>query len=75
MPVLPEVGSMMTLPGFRTPRASASSIMARATRSFTLPAGLKYSSLARILAFRPNFFSIWVSSSSGVLPMSWSAEV
>ena len=75
MPVLPEVGSMMTLPGFKAPLASASSIMASATRSFTLPPGLKYSSLARIRAFRPNFFSIWVSSSSGGRPISWSADV
>ena len=52
MPVLPEVGSMMTEPGFSRPLASASSTMALAIRSFTEPAGLKYSSLARILAFR-----------------------
>ena len=75
MPVLPEVGSMMTEPSFRRPFASASSIMALATRSFTEPAGLKYSSLARIFAFRPYFFSMWVSSNRGVLPISWSAEV
>ena len=75
MPVLPEVGSMMTLPSFSRPLASAASIMALAIRSLTLPAGLKYSSLASTLAFRPNFFSIWVSSSRGVLPISWSAEV
>ena len=49
MPVLPEVGSMMTEPGFSRPLASASSIMALAMRSFTEPAGLKYSSLARML--------------------------
>ena len=66
---------MMTEPGFRMPLASASSIMARAMRSFTEPAGLKYSSLATILAFRPWAFSMWVSSSRGVWPMSWSAEV
>ena len=70
MPVLPEVGSMMTEPGFSSPLASASSTMALAMRSLTLPAGLKYSSLARILAFRPWAFSMWVSSSSGVCPMS-----
>ena len=66
---------MMTLVGFRMPLASASSIMALATRSFTLPAGLKYSSLAITFAFRPSFFSIWVNSSSGVFPISWSADV
>ena len=52
MPVLPEVGSMMTLPAFSSPLASASSIMALAIRSLTLPAGLKYSSLATIFALR-----------------------
>ena len=75
MPVLPEVGSMMTEPGFSLPVASASSIMALAIRSLTEPAGLKYSSLARIFASRFSAFSIWVSSSSGVWPISWSAEV
>ena len=45
--------------------ASASPIMARAMRSFTDPAGFRYSSLARIRAFRPYFFSRWVSSSRG----------
>ena len=70
MPVLPEVGSMMTEPGPSRPRASASSIMALAMRSLTLPAGLKYSSLARILACRPSAASIWVSSSRGVRPIS-----
>ena len=75
MPVLPEVGSMMTLPAFSRPLASASSIMALAIRSLTLPAGLKYSSLATIFALRSWAFSIWVSSSRGVLPISWSAEV
>ena len=75
MPVLPEVGSMMTDPGFSRPLASASSIMALAIRSFTEPAGLKYSSLARIFAVRFSFFSMWVSSINGVWPISWSAEV
>ena len=57
MPVLPLVGSMMTAPGFKTPRASASSIMDRAARSLVDPAGLRYSSLARSFASRPSFFS------------------
>jgi len=70
MPVLPEVGSMMTEPGFSRPFSSASSIMALATRSFTEPAGFKYSSFASTLAFRPRAFSMWVSSSRGVLPIS-----
>ena len=45
IPVLPLVGSMITLPGFSRPFASASSIMPFAILSFTLPAGLKYSIL------------------------------
>ena len=55
IPVFPEVGSMITEPGFKTPLASASSIIAFPTRSFTLPAGLKYSSFSKILAFNPSF--------------------
>jgi hypothetical protein len=66
MPVLPEVGSMMTEPGFSLPVASASSIIFLAMRSLTEPAGLKYSSFARMVAFRSSCFSMWVSSSSGV---------
>ena len=45
-------------------------IMALAMRSFTEPAGLRYSSFARIFALSPSSFSMWVSSSSGVPPMS-----
>ena len=50
IPVFPEVGSMITVSGFKMPFASASSSIALATRSFTDPAGLKYSSLASSLA-------------------------
>ena len=75
IPVLPEVGSMMAEPGFSLPPASASSIIALAMRSFTDPAGLKYSSLARTRAFTPASFSMRVSSSRGVPPISWSADV
>ena len=70
IPVLPEVGSMITVPGVSSPFASPSSSMALATRSFTEPAGLKYSSLASSLASRPSAASMWVSSSSGVWPIS-----
>ena len=70
IPVFPEVGSMITEPGFNWPLFSAASIIAFAIRSFAEPAGLKYSSFARIFAFKPNFFSIWVSSRSGVFPIS-----
>jgi hypothetical protein len=40
MPVLPDVGSRMVWPGRISPRSSASSIIERATRSFTDPVGL-----------------------------------
>ncbi len=66
---------MITEPGFSAPRASASSIMARATRSLTEPAGLKYSSLASSRASSLSARSMCVSSSSGVLPISLSADV
>ncbi len=68
MPVLPLVGSIMTAPGFNTPLCSASSIIAFAILSFTLPAGLKYSSFASILAFAPSFSANLLSSAMGVLP-------
>ena len=50
MPVLPLVGSMIVAPGFSSPFCSASSSIALAMRSFTLPAGLKYSTLATTVA-------------------------
>ena len=70
MPVLPEVGSMMTDPSLRSPFSSASSIIALAILSLTEPAGLKYSSFTRTLASRPSSFSMFVTSTRGVLPMS-----
>jgi hypothetical protein len=45
MPVLPDVGSTTVWPGLRTPRFSASSIIAIARRSFTELIGLKNSHL------------------------------
>jgi hypothetical protein len=44
-PVLPEVGSTIVPPGLSWPAFSAASIMAMPMRSFTLPPGLKYSTL------------------------------
>ena len=70
MPVLPEVGSMSTEPSLSRPFASASSIIALAMRSLTEPAGLKYSSFPRTVASSPSSFSMFLSSSSGVLPIS-----
>ncbi len=68
IPVLPLVGSIIVAPGFKTPLFSAFSIIERATLSFTLPNGLKYSILARSLAF--NFFPLLklFSSIKGVPP-------
>src|SRR5215471_18753813 len=75
MPVLPLVGSMMIrgVPRTSSPRASASSSMASAIRSLTLPEGLAPSSLAhrRTLGSGLNVGS----STSGVLPMACSIDV
>ncbi len=46
--MLPDVGSISTVSGLMTPAFSIAMIMAEPMRSFTLPAGLKYSSLARM---------------------------
>src|SRR4030042_4718906 len=46
MPVLPLVGSTIVSPGLTPPSRSAASIMLRAMRSLTLPAGLSDSILA-----------------------------
>ena len=75
MPVLPEVGSIITEPGFNTPLFSASSIIAFAILSFTEPEGLKYSSFANIFALSERAFSTPLSSSNGVEPISSSADV
>ena len=48
MPVLPDVGSRMVLPGVRSPRSSAPAIMLSAGRSLTDPPGLHPSSLQRM---------------------------
>ena len=42
---------MITESGFKIPSSLALNNMALAIRSLTLPAGLKYSSLAKIFAF------------------------
>ena len=49
IPVLPDVGSMTVCPGLRTPRRSASSIIAIASRSLTELIGLKASHLTYIV--------------------------
>ena len=65
-PVLPEVGSTIVPPGRSSPEASAASIMRSAIRSFTLPPGLKYSTLASTVAAMPSATA--PSRTSGVLP-------
>ena len=55
IPVLPLVGSMISAPGFKIPAASASSIIAKAIRSFTQPAGLNDSNFAITVASNPFF--------------------
>src|SRR5438477_7599832 len=69
-PVLPDVGSTIVPPGRSRPRRSASRIIARAMRSFTLPPGLNHSSLAKIRA-APR--AKRASSTSGVAPMDSSS--
>ena len=75
IPVLPDVGSIIVAPGLRIPFFSASSIIAFATLSLTLPVALKYSSLTRTLALSPNFSSICPTSTSGVLPIKSAADL
>src|SRR4029453_9172508 len=72
IPVLPLVGSTTVAPGLSTPRRSASSIMATAMRSFTLPPGLSDSSLPSTVA--PPGRGMWFSRTSGVAPISSSTE-
>jgi len=50
IPVFPEVGSMITLPGCDSPFRSASSIIDNAMRSFMLPPGLARSSFTQTSA-------------------------
>ncbi len=66
--MLPLVGSTIVPPGFSSPLCSAASIMRRAMRSFTEPPGLKYSTLARTVAFRPPLVTLLSRTSGGVLP-------
>ena len=69
MPVLPLVGSTMTVSSLISPLASSASIMETPMRSFTEPIGLKNSSLASTI---PLGFSSAVSRgrrTSGVSPM------
>lgn len=76
--MLPEVGSTMVPPGLSAPLCSAASIMRTAIRSLTEPPGLKYSTLARTVAWMPAVTLL--SFTSGVLPTrliieSWNCTV
>ena len=57
---------MITEPGRRRPRASASSSMAFATRSFTDPAGFRNSSFARRRDSSPSGPEIWADTEETV---------
>ena len=74
IPVLPLVGSTIMLPSRKSPSRSACSIMARATRSFTLPPGLNASILATTRAFASMSFSNCPNSTKGAFPISSIAD-
>ncbi len=67
MPVLPEVGSTITVSASMSPARSAASIIETPIRSFTELNGLKNSHLIRIWAFTPSVTRL--SRTSGVPPM------
>ena len=66
MPVLPDVASTTVWPGFSTPRFSASSMIANASRSLTECSGLNASIFTYIVTC---FGAIRCSLTTGVLPM------
>src|ERR1700675_2286725 len=72
IPVLPLVGSTTTAPGLSSPRRSASSIMATAILSLTLPPGLSDSIFARTAA--PPAAGSLLSFTSGVPPTTSSTD-
>ena len=68
-----EAGEQMaaiTPPGFSWPDCSAASMMRSAMRSLEDPPGLKYSTLTAMVALTPAACGMWLSLTSGVLPMS-----
>src|SRR5262245_4479388 len=74
MPVLPDVESRIVFPGTRSPRASPSSIILTAGRSFTDPPGLNPSSFAKSRTPEATPSRSRRISASGVFPTSWSAD-
>src|SRR3989338_4156026 len=72
MPVLPLVASISVSPGLMSPRCSARTIIDSAGRSFTEPAGLLPSSLARMtFEVSPG---MRLSLTKGVLPTKFSMD-
>jgi len=67
MPVFPLVGSRIVVPSLILPSLSACSIIARPILSFTLPIGLKDSTLTSTSAFRP--FVMRFNLTRGVFPI------
>src|SRR5437868_12559421 len=74
MPVLPDVESRIVFPGTSAPRASPSSTILSAGRSLTEPPGLNPSSLPKMRTPGASPSRTLRSSTSGVLPTSWSAD-
>ena len=74
-PVLPEVGSTMTLPGPSLPCCSAVSTIRRAMRSLTEPPGFRYSTLANKPVVAATPFVTDLSRSRGVLPITSVSEL
>jgi len=68
MPVLPDVGSISTVSALMTPAFSIAITIAAPMRSLTLAAGLKYSSLAKIVALTPCCAGSRRSRTIGVQP-------
>ena len=66
IPVFPEVGSIITEPGLSNPRASASSTIESAIRSFILPPGFVFSTFTHISCSDVNNRS---NRTCGVFPM------
>ena len=74
IPVFPDVGSISVAPGLISPLSSKSKIIWRAILSLTLPAGLKYSSFAKIVAsVAPTLSWYFVTSNNGVFPTNSAA--
>jgi hypothetical protein len=74
MPVLPDVGSISTVSALITPAFSIAITIAAPMRSLTLAAGLKYSSLARMVALTPCASGNLRKRTIGVSPIASTME-